>query len=116
MRTSDDLLCSLEEPRASTHRPSNPVQTFGVQRSAAGGAIRRRTSNKSLSSGQPPTDPILESPASRTSNAGSHGSASLPLNSERRTPNAELQTPNAKLRTPIASLPDEQVHLAGRFC
>jgi len=45
MRTSDDLLCSLEERRASTHRPSNPVQrlafnvwrlAFGVRRSAFG--------------------------------------------------------------------------------
>jgi len=42
MRTSDDLLCSLEEPRASTHCPSNPVQrlAFGVQRSAFN--VRRR--------------------------------------------------------------------------
>src|SRR5271165_5527955 len=33
MRTSDDSLCSLEEPRASTP-PVKPVQTFDVRRSA----------------------------------------------------------------------------------
>ena len=43
MRTSDELLCSLEEPRAGTHRTSNPVQ-----RLAFGGTVETRSNRREL--------------------------------------------------------------------